>query len=78
MRLGHLHPQFRPGHTFLFMRIGAGDRGCRRAGAAVEGQMGHVGGDLEDVDGGEVHCVLKGLAPVHDGDTLAHVGRFRG
>ncbi len=50
--------QFREqGHAFLFVRVGAGDDGGRGPRTGVEGQ---VGGDVEDVAGGDSHCASDG------------------
>lgn len=62
-------------HAFLFVRVGAADHGSRGAGAGVEGEMGHVGGDVEEVSGLDLHPVLQVVAPVHHCDAVQHVDR---
>ena len=44
--------QFRQqNHAFLFVRIGPCDDGACGGAAGVEGQVGHVGGDVEKIAG---------------------------
>lgn len=74
----HQTLQLRQQHdAFLLFRIGAADHCSGGAGAGVEGEVGHVGGDgdVEEVSGGELHPVFEGLAPVHHCDAFQHVDR---
>jgi hypothetical protein len=72
--LRHQRLQFRQqDDAFLFVRVGAADHGSGGAGAGVVGQVGHVGGDVEQLACGDFHRVLKALAPVHDGGAFQYV-----
>lgn len=46
-------------HAFLLMRVGAGDHRRCRTGAGVEGEVAHVGGDVEDVSCDDCHRVYE-------------------
>lgn len=74
--LVHQMLQFRQKHhAFLLVRVGAADDRRGLAGAGVEGEMRHVGGDVEQVSGGDLHSVLKAVAPIHHRCALKHVDR---
>jgi hypothetical protein len=47
------------------VRVGAGEDGHDLLGAGVHGQVGDVGGDVDQVAGGRLHVVLEPVAPPH-------------
>src|SRR5690606_11882792 len=51
--------------AFLFAGVGARDDRRAGSGSGVEGQVGYVGGDVDEVPGLGLQPVLEALAPVH-------------
>ena len=73
----HARLEFGQEHdALLLVGVGAGDNGDHRlGGAAVVGQVRHVGGDVAEVAGTDDCVVLQPVAPEATGHALQHVDR---